>query len=93
MVNDKDFLTIELEDGEVLEREILFTYEDEKTKKNYVFIIEPSEVEDEEDDVIVLRYDNEELFDVEDDKELEQLQKVLDAFFLEEEELLEDENN
>lgn len=84
MENEKEMLTIETEDGEVFEREILFTYEDEETKQKYVFIIEPEE--NDEESVIALRfYDDGRLEEVESDEELDKLQEVLDSFTSEEE--------
>ena len=69
MDSDKEMLTIETEDGEVFEREILFTYEDEESKQKYVFIIEPEEGE--EESILVLRYfDDGRLEEVESDEEL-----------------------
>ncbi|MDY0101206.1 MAG: DUF1292 domain-containing protein [Bacilli bacterium] len=83
MDSDKEMLTIETEDGEVFEREILFTYEDEESKQKYVFIIEPEEGE--EESILVLRYfDDGRLEEVESDEELDKLQEVLDAFLSEE---------
>lgn len=78
-----EMLTIETEDGQTFEREILFTYEDEATKQKYVFVVEPNE-ESDEDEIIVLRYfEDGTLEDVVDDAELDKLQEVLDAFLAE----------
>lgn len=83
MKEKAEMLTIETEDGQTFEREILFTYEDEETKQKYVFVVEPNE-ESDEDEIIVLRYfDDGTLEDVVDDAELDKLQEVLDAFLAE----------
>lgn len=72
------------EDGKEETRSILFTYEDEKTAKMYVFV----NARDSEDEYEVYRYEEKDgyLYDVTDDAEFHKLEKVFQAYLRDEEE-------
>lgn len=71
------------EDGKEKEMEILFTFEDEERKKNYVIFCDPN-AEDEE--VFASVYDDEgNLLPVETESEWTMIEEVLGAFQEEEE--------
>lgn len=71
------------ESGKEVEMEILFTFEDEATKKKYVVFEDPN---DEDGEVFASAYDDEgNLLPVETDSEWQMIEEVLGAFSAEEE--------
>ena len=71
------------ENGKEMEMEILFTFEDEGTHKNYVIFQDP---EDESGEVFASAYDEEgNLLPVETDAEWAMIEEVLGAFAEDEE--------
>lgn len=72
-----DDIVIYDEDGNEYLYKILFTYVNEKRNTEYCFIYEPSN----EEDIIVMKYNEEnELFLVEDEEELDEAEEVLEAY-------------
>lgn len=72
-----DDIKIYDEDGKEYLFKILFTYENEERGAEYAFIYDPASP----DDIIVMRYNDEgELFEVTDNKELEEAEEVLNAY-------------
>lgn len=70
------------ESGNEVEMEILFTFEDEATKKKYVVFEDPN---DEDGEVFASAYDDEgNLLPVESDSEWQMIEEVLGAFAAEE---------
>lgn len=83
MENDAKF-TVITEDGTEVEMNILFTYTDEETNKNYVFYYEDKGEEDNE--IIVSEYDDEgRLFPVTEEKDYDKLEEVFNQFMEEHE--------
>lgn len=71
------------ESGKEVEMEILFTFEDEATKKKYVVFEDPN---DEDGEVFASAYDDEgNLLPVETDSEWQMIEEVLGAFSAEDE--------
>lgn len=71
-------LFVKDEDGNEKEMEILFTFEDEERKKNYVVFCDPNA---EDDEVFASVYDAEgNLLPVESDAEWTMIEEVLGAF-------------
>jgi uncharacterized protein YrzB (UPF0473 family) len=69
-------ILITKEDGTEIMMEILFTYEDPDSKRNYVLYFDPATP----DDVLASRYeDTGELFDLQGE-EYEQISAILDQF-------------
>ncbi len=74
-------ITIEDDEGNEHLVDVLFTYDNEQRGKSYVFFLNP----DNEEEVMVMSYNEEgELFQV-DDEEFEEAEEVLAAFEEEEE--------
>lgn len=81
---DTNTLFVRDENGKELEMEILFTFEDEATHKNYVVFQDP---EDESGEVFASAYDEEgNLLPVETDEEWKMIEEVLGAFSQDDEE-------
>ena len=79
---EKEIIVID-EDGNELKMEIEFTYTDEATSKEYVFYFDPNN----EEELFVAGYDEEgNLYEVEDEEEMNMLEKVLDKYYEEAEE-------
>lgn len=78
------------ENGESKEMQILFTFMDERSEKNYVVFVDP---EDESEEIFASGYDKDgSLIQIETDEEWEMVNEVLSAFF-EDEEAVDDEEN
>lgn len=78
---DRNRITVYDQLGHSKDYEILFTYEDEETKRNYVFYYDDGE------HVFISRYDHKgALYEVEDGQEWELLEEVFDSFMSENEE-------
>ncbi|HHU55882.1 MAG TPA: DUF1292 domain-containing protein [Acholeplasmataceae bacterium] len=86
MENEDRLIYID-EDGNEVLCEILFTYESEKFKKNYVLFYPVGDEEDDEEfEVMAASYEPQEdgsvgqLMEIESDEEWEMLQEVFDTF-------------
>lgn len=81
---ESNTLFVRDEDGKEMEMEILFTFEDEATHKNYVVFQDP---EDESGEVFASAYDEDgNLLPVETDQEWAMIEEVLGAFAQDDEE-------
>lgn len=75
---DELSIIITTDAGEELEMEIVFTYEDPESKKNYVFYLDPN-VDDGE--VFVSQYDAEgNLIAIEDESEWASLERIFEDY-------------
>ena len=78
--NDTQMVVVDSEGKEHL-MQILFTYENDERKTQYVFFYD---TEDKEENVIVMRYkgelDSGELEPIEDDEEYEEVEEVFNAW-------------
>ncbi len=75
-------ILITKDDGTEIMMEILFTYEDPESEKNYVLYFDPAQP----DDVLASRYESSgELFDLEGD-EYEKISAILEQFLAEQDE-------
>lgn len=75
---DSNSLFVTDEHGNEKRMEILFTFEDEENKKNYVVFVDP---EVEGDEVFASAYDSDgNLLPVETDKEWQMIEEVISAF-------------
>lgn len=65
------------DNGKEFKCEMLFTYEHEERDAKYVFFYEP----DNEDEIFCMRFDDDgNLFEIEDDEELKEMDEVLQAY-------------
>ncbi len=78
----EDTIILANEDGQEFPMKILLTFQNEETGKNYVFITDPNEeVQEDEETVLVYSYDEDgNLEEVTDPEEFEMCQEVLLAF-------------
>lgn len=77
MLDEKRLIVIDDKDNEIV-MEILFTFEDETRKKQYVLYINPAE---EEGEVFASSYDEEgNLFPIEDPEEWKMIEEVFGAY-------------
>ncbi len=75
---DSNTMFVKDEDGKEVEMEILFTFENEELKKQYVVFSDPN---DENGEVFASCYDDEgNLYPIETDEEWEMVEEVLGAF-------------
>jgi len=75
--NNGDDITIYDDEGKQYLMKILFTYENKERNSEYVFIYSP----DAPEDIYLMKYnENNELFEVKDEEEIEEANEVLDAF-------------
>ncbi|MGN1345085.1 MAG: DUF1292 domain-containing protein [Traorella sp.] len=75
---DSNTLYIKDENGKEIAYDILFTFENEQTKKQYVVFVDPN---DEDGEVFASCYDEEgNLLPIETDEEWEMVEEVLGAF-------------
>lgn len=75
---DSNTLFVKDETGKEIEMEILFTFENEELKKQYVVFVDPS---DEDGEVFASCYDDEgNLLPIETESEWEMVEEVLGAF-------------
>ena len=75
---DSKTLYIKDENGKEVAMDILFTFENEQTNKQYVLFMDPN---DETGEVFASRYDDEgNLLPIETDEEWEMVEEVLGAF-------------
>ncbi len=82
-INKDKMMLIEDENGNEVEVEILFTFESEDYKKQYVVFVDPQSTGEE---AFVYAYDeNGNLFEITDSKEFEMIDEVLGAYLDEEE--------
>ena len=83
MLDEKRIVIIDENDKEI-EMEILFTFDSEEYKRQYVLYINP---EDESGEVFVSGYTDEgELLEITDEKEWEMIEEVFEAFVIQDEE-------
>ena len=83
MLDEKRIVIIDENDKEI-EMEILFTFDSEEYKRQYVLYINP---EDESGEVFVSGYTDEgELLEIKDEKEWEMIEEVFEAFVIQDEE-------
>lgn len=83
MLEEKRIVIIDENDKEI-EMEILFTFDSEEYKRQYVLYINP---EDESGEVFVSGYTDEgELLEITDEKEWEMIEEVFEAFVIQDEE-------
>ncbi|NMB17976.1 MAG: DUF1292 domain-containing protein [Erysipelothrix sp.] len=82
MLEEKRIVIIDENDKEI-EMEILFTFDSEEYKRQYVLYINP---EDESGEVFVSGYTDEgELLEITDEKEWEMIEEVFEAFVIQDE--------
>ena len=76
-----DEMLISMDNGEEKVMKILFTYESEARKKQYVFLYE----KDDEENVMVFSYNENDLtlHEIEDEEEYKEAEEVLNAFYVE----------
>lgn len=78
MMLESNTLFVHDEDGNEMEMEILFTFEDEAAKRNYVVFQDPA---DESGEVFASAYDDSgNLLPIETDQEWEMIEEVIGAF-------------
>lgn len=84
---ESNTLFVRDEDGAEMEMEILFTFEDEATKKKYVVFQDP---QDEDGEAFASAYDEDgNLLPIESDSEWQMVEEVLGAFSAHDEEAAE----
>ena len=90
--HDDAVISIEYEDGTVVDCDILGTFEADG--KDYIALVPQGSDEDDEDNVLIYKYeesdeDNIELIDIEDEEEFNKAAEVLDSLLNEESETIE----
>ncbi|MDL2211613.1 DUF1292 domain-containing protein [Erysipelotrichaceae bacterium OttesenSCG-928-M19] len=85
MEEQDNIIILEDEHGNAKEFTILFTYESEETGKKYVYYYD-SAIEDEDEDLVMnvsIYDDDNNIFFIESDEELAQLEEIYNAFIAE----------
>lgn len=73
-------MILEDDQGKEKEFEILFTFESEDYNKKYVLYFDPEQEDEEEIDVLFSSYDDDSLYAVEDEEEIEMISEVFNTF-------------
>lgn len=77
--NGQNTIVVEDEKGNEKEFEILFTFESDDYNKKYVLYFDPTQ-DDDDIDVLFSSYDDESLYAVEDEAEIEMISEVFNTF-------------
>lgn len=84
MLETSNFLEVEDENGQVIKMEILFTFDSDEYNKKYVVYFDAEN--DEAEDIFVSEYDEEgNLFPIENEKEWDMIEEVINTFMEDEE--------
>lgn len=83
--NGQNTMILEDDQGKEKEFEILFTFESDDYGKKYVLYFDPEQEDEEEIDVLFSSYDDDSLYAVEDEAEIEMISEVFNTFMEESE--------